>query len=188
MEITKTVYISDRKEWREWLEQNFDKEKEIWLIYAKKSSGKPRILYNDAVEEALCFGWIDSTSKAVDYELTAQRYSPRNAKSTYSQANKERLRWLAEQKMLHPAIEQKVQHILNEEFTFPADIIDAIKQDETAWANYQTFSESYKRIRIGYIDGARERPEEFRKRLRNFIDKTREGKLLAGFGGIDKYY
>jgi len=188
MQITKTIYISDRKEWREWLEQNFDKEKEIWLIYAKKSSGIPRILYNDAVEEALCFGWIDSTSKSVDEELTAQRYTPRNPKSHYSQANKERLRWLAAQNMLHPAIEQKVQNILNEEFVFPADIIEAIKQDKMAWANYQTFSESYKRIRIGYIEGARKRPEEFRKRLRNFIDKTRECKLLAGFGGIGKYY
>ena len=63
LDIGKTLYVSDRKAWRKWLSENYDKEKEIWLIYSKKVSGKPRILYNDAVEEALSFGWIDSTAK-----------------------------------------------------------------------------------------------------------------------------
>ncbi len=63
MDIGKTLYVTDRQAWRKWLAENYDKEKEIWLIYPKKASGKPRILYNDAVEEALSFGWIDSTAK-----------------------------------------------------------------------------------------------------------------------------
>lgn len=69
-------------------------EREIWLIYYHKDSGKPRIPYNDAVEEALCFGWIDSTVKNIDAERYAQRFSPRNPKTAYSQTNKERLRRL----------------------------------------------------------------------------------------------
>ncbi|MCK5113130.1 MAG: hypothetical protein KAR11_00010 [Phycisphaerae bacterium] len=61
MNIEKKLYVTNREDWRKWLENNFDKEKNVWLIYPKKSSGKERIIYNDAVEEALCFGWIDST-------------------------------------------------------------------------------------------------------------------------------
>jgi uncharacterized protein YdeI (YjbR/CyaY-like superfamily) len=74
MDTLKTVYISNRKDWRAWLEKNFENEKEIWLVYPKKSSGKSRILYNDAVEEALCFGWIDSLVKTRDDDRSAQRF------------------------------------------------------------------------------------------------------------------
>jgi uncharacterized protein YdeI (YjbR/CyaY-like superfamily) len=81
-----------------------------------------------------------------------------------------------------------MEKIVNKEFVFPADILDEIKSDATAWENYQHFTEPYKRIRIAYIDGARKRPEEFEKRLNNFISKTRENKLIIGHGGIDKYY
>jgi uncharacterized protein YdeI (YjbR/CyaY-like superfamily) len=63
MEITQTLYVTDPNEWREWLEAHYKTEKEIWLVYYKKETGKPRIEYNDAVEQALCFGWIDSTAK-----------------------------------------------------------------------------------------------------------------------------
>ena len=72
--------------------------------------------------------------------------------------------------------------------SFPNDIIDKMKEDETVWKNYQPFSEAYKRIRIAYIEAARKRPEEFEKRLNNFISKTKENKTIIGFGGIEKYY
>jgi uncharacterized protein YdeI (YjbR/CyaY-like superfamily) len=81
MEITRTLYVTKRDDWRKWLKQNYLKEREIWLIYYKKSSGKPRISYDDAVEEALCFGWIDSTAKSIDNEKFAQRFSPRRSNS-----------------------------------------------------------------------------------------------------------
>lgn len=77
--------------------------------------------------------------------------------------------------------------IAKEKFVFPPDIIKAIKSDSAAWKNYKKFSPSYQRIRIAYIDAARNRPEEFQKRLENFIKKTRENKQI-GFGGIEKYY
>ena len=97
MDITRTLYVAKRKDWRDWLKKHYKTEKEIWLVYYKKQSGKPRIPYEDAVEEALCFGWIDSTVKPLDDERYAQRFSPRNPKSAYSQPNKERLRRLARQ-------------------------------------------------------------------------------------------
>ena len=187
MDQPETLYVYERSEWRSWLQENFLKKNEIWLIYPKKSSGKPRIPYNDAVEEALCFGWIDSTGKTMDEDHFMQRFTPRNPQSSYSQANKERLKWLLKEDMIHPSLVDTVRTVLEEEFVFPPDIIDEIRSDDDAWENYNNFSESYKRIRIAYIDSARNRPEEFEKRLRNFIDKTKKNRMI-GFGGIDKYY
>jgi uncharacterized protein YdeI (YjbR/CyaY-like superfamily) len=187
MDIGKTLYISDRKDWHEWLEANFNTEKGIWLIYPAKASGKPRIQYNDAVEEALSFGWIDSTVKRNDDHSSAQRFSPRNPASEYSQANKERLRWLFKEGRLHPSMKESVEKVLRTEFVFPLDILKAIRENKKAWENYRTFSPAYRRIRIAYINGARNRPDEFKKRLNNFIKKTEQNKLI-GFGGIEKYY
>jgi uncharacterized protein YdeI (YjbR/CyaY-like superfamily) len=180
--------IKTRAEWRNWLENNFNTKQEVWLVYAKKSTGKQRIQYNDAVEEALCFGWIDSTHKTLDKDHTIQRFTPRTPKSRYSQPNIERLKWLAQNNLIHSSFLEKVQEIISQEFIFPKDILDEIKRDKAAWNNYIKFSDSYKRLRVAYIDSARKRPEEFTKRLTNFIQKTRDNKLIPGFGGIDKYY
>ena len=90
--------------------------------------------------------------------------------------------------MIHPSVRESVLPIIRAPFVFPRDITDALKADETAWANYQRFSEPYKRIRVAYIEAARKRPEEFAKRLNSFIEKTRRGKLIMGYGGIEKYY
>jgi len=185
---SKVKYFENRKNWRKWLSENFDTNSEIWFVFPNKSSGKKSITYNDAVEEALCFDWIDSTIKAFDKDHKIQRFTPRNPKSTYSQSNKERLKWLLENKMTHPKFENKIQNVLSEPFKFPDDIIERLKEDKIVWKNYQQFSDSYKRIRIAYIDVARIRPEEFEKRLNNFINKTKENKMITGFGGIEKYY
>ncbi|NDV82238.1 YdeI family protein [Bacteroides sp. 51] len=181
-------YFENRRDWRKWLADNFETAREIWFVFPQKSSGKKSIAYNDAVEEALCFEWIDSTIKPLDTELRIQRFTPRNPKSTYSQANKERLKWLSDNKMIHPKFEDKIRDVLSAPFTFPNDIIDRLKEDKTVWENYQHFSDPYKRIRIAYIEAARKRPEEFEKRLNNFIGKTKENKTIKGFGGIEKYY
>ena len=141
-----------------------------------------------AVEEALCFEWIDSTIKPLDKEHRIQRFTPRKPKSTYSQANKERLKWLLANKMIHPEFEDKIRTVLSDPFIFPNDIMDRLKEDEIAWRNYRHFSDAYKRIRIAYIEAARKRPEEFEKRLNNFICKVKENKMITGFGGIEKYY
>ena len=187
MNIGKTLYAKDRKAWRKWLEANFSTETEIWLINPSKDSDRPRIPYNDAVEEALSFGWIDSTVKRLDEHSAAQRFSPRDPKSEYSQANKERLKWLAKTGRLHPSMRKSVEQVLKTEFVFPPDIIQAIQENKKAWENYQRFSPAYRRIRVAYIEGARSRPDEFKKRLNNFIRNTEKGKLI-GYGGIEKYY
>lgn len=188
MTTDKTLNIKTRSEWRNWLQQNFNIENEVWLVYAKKSTGEQRIQYNDAVEEALCFGWIDSTNKTLDKDHTIQRFTPRHTKSSYSQPNKERLKYLAENNLIHYSLLKTVQEIISNEYVFPLDILEEIKKDKISWTNFVRFSEPYKRIRIAYIDSARKRPEEFTKRLTNFIQKTRDNKLISGFGGIDKYY
>lgn len=187
MDIGKTVYFPDKDGWRDWLSKNYDKEKEIWLVYPKKSSGRPHILYNDAVEEALCFGWIDSTAKRIDENSYAQRFSPRNPKSPYSEANKQRIRKLVREGKVIPLVMASIKGILDEEFAVPPDILEAIKTDKKAWTNFQNYSPEYTRIRIGYIEGARNRPDEFRKRLNNFIKMTAKNKQF-GFGGIEKHY
>ena len=187
MKIGETFYVTKREDWRTWLAKYFDKKQEIWLVFPHKSSGKPRIPYNDAVEEALCFGWIDSTVKKYDTESSAQRFSPRNPSSQFSQPNKERLRWLIKEKMLHPTMQDLTEKVLKEKFEFPSDILEAIKLDKKSWKNYQNFSSGYRRIRVAYIDAARKRPEEFQKRLANFLKMTRRNKQV-GFGGIEKYY
>jgi uncharacterized protein YdeI (YjbR/CyaY-like superfamily) len=188
MEIGETFYVAERQAWRTWLQAHFQSKSEIWLVVPKKASGKPALSYNDAVEEALCFGWIDSIRKVLDEDSSAQRFSPRKPGSGYSQPNKERLAWLAERGLLHPSIQEQVAPLLAEPFEFPTDILEAIRAQPAAWTNYQNFSPGYRRIRIAYIEGARSRPEEFQKRLDNFIHKTAENKLIRGYGGIAKYY
>ena len=183
-----TFYTSERDEWRKWLEDHFETSSEVWFVFPVKDSGEKSLSYNDAVEEALCFGWIDSVNKRIDDRHCIRRFTPRKKGSSYSQPNIERLIWLDERGMIHPKIRESVLPIIQAPFEFPEDITDALKQDETVWENYLKFSDPYRRIRIAYIEAARKRPEEFEKRLNSFIEKTRRGKLITGYGGIEKYY
>ena len=188
MKHNELICTSDRAEWRRWLAENFETKTEVWFVFPMKESGEASLSYNDAVEEALCFGWIDSTIRHIDPLHRAQRFTPRKDFGCYSRPNIERLIWLDKQGMIHPKVRPSVAEIIEEEYVFPEDILDAVRADEAAWENYQKFTDSYKRIRVAYIDAARKRPQEFEKRLCNFIAKTRANKLIVGFGGIDKYY
>lgn len=180
--------FNNRDEWRKWLEANFDKKKAIWFVFPLKNSEEKAISYNDAVEEALCFGWIDSITKKLDENHRIQKFSVRKPNSSYSQPNKERLRWLLARNLIHPTFSHSINQLLNEEFIYPEDILKAIQEDKTTWDHFQKFSASYKRIRIAYIEAARNQPDEFKRRLANFITKTKKGKIIPGYGGIDKYY
>ena len=91
MEIGETLLVMTRHEWRDWLAQNHHEYKEIWLVYYKKTSGKMGISYEESVEEALCFGWIDGAIKGIDMETYAGRFTPRRAKSLWSDSNRERV-------------------------------------------------------------------------------------------------
>lgn len=188
MEGWNTFYTSDRREWRAWLEEHFETEKEVWFVFPMKASGEKRLSYNDAVEEALCFGWIDSTIRNISQTHRAQRFTPRKKNSGYSRPNIERLIWLEKQGMLHPQVREQILPLIQAPYEFPADILQALKKEDVVWKNYERFPEAYKRIRVAYIDAARKRPKEFEKRLLHFLAKTRENKLISGYGGIEKYF
>jgi uncharacterized protein YdeI (YjbR/CyaY-like superfamily) len=88
------VYCPDRDEWRAWLDANHATLSEIWLILYKRNPRKPTLSYDSAVEEALCFGWIDGLQKSLDSERYALRFTPRKPKSNWSESNKRRVRQL----------------------------------------------------------------------------------------------
>src|SRR4051794_10907950 len=94
MDLGETLHVTTRAAWRRWLSSHHNKQDEVWLVYARKETGKPRITYNDAVEVALCYGWIDSNQKGIDAESFAQRFSRRKPKSALSEMNKQRIRSL----------------------------------------------------------------------------------------------
>ena len=91
MEVGETFLVTTRDEWREWLAQHHREYKEIWLVYFKKTSGKTGISYEESVEEALCFGWIDGAFKGIDLETYVGRFTPRRPKSHWSDSNRERV-------------------------------------------------------------------------------------------------
>jgi len=186
MNITKTLYVTNKNQLRTWFKKNHDKEKEIWLIYYKKSSGKERIPYTDCVDEALCFGWIDSTVKSIDNEKYAQRFTPRRKKSNLSEANKERIRRLIDNGRMTQSGLDSVEKLFNvnkdkkQKLKISKDILFKIKANKQAWINFQKFSEGYKKVRIGYIEDVRDaRPEQFEKRLNYFIKKTEQNKKFG---------
>lgn len=184
MEKQKTLYVTERKDWRLWLKENYNKEKEIWLIYYRKSSNKPRISYNDAVEEALCYGWIDGILKRVDEESFAQRFSPRRANSNLSEMNKERIRRLIKQKKMTSIGLKAVSHAFDKnkdpKLIVAEDLKKALKSDKQTWKNFENFSEGYKKVRIGYIEDARGYNQEmFKNRLNHFVRMTAKNKKFG---------
>ena len=128
-----TFCTSERSEWRKYLEEHFETSPEIWFVFPMKEAGEESLSYNDAVEEALCFGWIDSTNRRLDDLHCARRFSPRKKGSPYSQPNIERLIWLEEQGLIHPKIRESVLPVIQTPFVFPEDILERIRADETAW-------------------------------------------------------
>ena len=183
-----TFYTSERSAWRQYLAEHFETAAEVWFVFPTKEAGEESLSYNDAVEEALCFGWIDSTNRRLDALHCIRRFSPRIKGSAYSQPNIERLIWLDAQGLIHPKVRPSLEGIIRTDYLFPEDILAELRRDPAVWNHFVSFSEPYKRIRIAYIDAARNRPEEFEKRLANFIRKTRENKIVIGYGGIEKYY
>ncbi|MFH0831265.1 MAG: YdeI/OmpD-associated family protein [archaeon] len=185
MQIGKTLYAANRESWRLWLSTNHNKEKEIWLVYYRKSSGKPRIPYNDAVEEALCYGWIDSTIKSIDSEKFAQRFTPRNPRSKISEMNKERIRKLMRYGKMTSAGLSAVARVFNpekaaEQFIIASDILKTLRVNEQAWQNFQNFPEGYQRVRVGYLESRRRHGKElFQKSLKYFIKMTEKNKRFG---------
>lgn len=181
MNIGKTLYVTDRQSWRAWLRKNYSKKPEIWLIFYKLSSGKKRIPYNDSVEEALCYGWIDSIVKPIDEKKFAQRFSPRRPGSQLSETNRERVRRMIKSRKMTAAglaaIKHAYQHTEKpKRVSVTADIRKALQANGKAWAYFRKFPDSYKRIRLGWLEMARSRPSIFRQRLAYFVKMTAQNK------------
>ncbi len=179
VKVGQTLYAKNRMEWRRWLANNHKSAAEIWLIYYKKVSGKPRVPYNDAVEEALCYGWIDSILKPIDGHKYAQRYSPRRKTSRLSEMNRERVRRLIKAGRMTKAGLAAIEHTGKGSAKLPDDIVARLKKDAATWRNFQKFPASYKRIRVGWIAAARHRREVFEQRLRYFLKMTKQNKRFG---------
>jgi uncharacterized protein YdeI (YjbR/CyaY-like superfamily) len=181
----KLLEVTTRASWRAWLRRHHRSESEIWLVFARSHTGRPRISYNDAVEEALCFGWIDSTQKGVDDEWLAQRFTPRRRVGGLSEMNKQRVRRLVQENRMTPSGMAVIGDALEEKpFTLAPDVERALKEDAETWRNFRRFPEPYRRIRVAYIETGRSRPGEFEKRLRHFVKMTAQNKR---FGHVPEF-
>lgn len=165
MEITETLSVKNRRDWRDWLQVNNESKKEIWLIYYKKHTGKPRIPYVDAVEEAICFGWIDSTVKRVDEEIYVQKFTPRKSRSLWSVLNKERAEEMIQTGLMTQAGLEKIEeakkngrweeaYSSKKRVEIPDDLSKALKSDQEANRNFKNFADSYKNNYINWINHA----------------------------------
>ncbi|MCQ4085282.1 YdeI family protein [Saccharibacillus sp. JS10] len=170
--------VYTREQLRSWLEHYHDTEKCCWI----KVSMKPvenTVLYLDGVEEALCFGWIDGVKKSVPDEGVMQRLSPRARSSSWTELNKQRALRLERLGQMHEA-GRKVYPLGGlDTFTIDEDIQQRLQEDPQTYANFLSFPELYRRIRIDNIQSYRKQPELFASRLDKFLEQTRANKMYG---------
>jgi uncharacterized protein YdeI (YjbR/CyaY-like superfamily) len=185
MDSAEMVYCATREEWRDWLEGNHDKCKGIWLIYYKKDSGKPRIPYDDAVEEALCFGWIDSTVKRIDEEKFARRFTPRKPDSGWSESNMRRMEQLINEgrmtevglaKFKNPAAHRSTTR--DRDYVTPPGLIEALKKEPEALVNFQKLPPSQTKLFFRWINSAK-RDETRQKRIAESVELLAQNRKLS---------
>jgi len=164
-----------RKSWRKWLEKNHAIAPGIWLIYYKKETGKRNLSYAEAVEEALCFGWIDSSPRKLDEERAMLKFTPRKPKSGWSELNKKRIDRLISEKQMTKSGLLKIEQAKKDESwnkltnsdqhannkTLPVDLEKALKKNKKAFENFNAFTHSYRKRFFFWIDSAKR--EETRK-------------------------
>ena len=185
MQAAPTLGVKNRDEWRAWLKKHHRSETVIWLIYYKKHTGQPRIPYDAAVEEALCFGWIDSTIKRLDDERFMQQFTPRTNHANWSDSNIQRMRALIAAGRVTKAGLAKFDRALLDRKprlrrmpALPASVKWALMADAKAWGSFQKLAPSYRRTYIWWLTSAK-RPETFRKRLRKCVGLLRRGEKLG---------
>ena len=186
-----SIYFGTREQWREWLRKNGDSIPGIWLVYYKKHTGKPSIPYNDAVEEALCYGWIDSTVRRLDEERYMQQFTPRNLKSNWSVSNVRRVEKLiklrkmtkkgldlylyAKENNMLPDPDAKPDRNIPE---LPDYLKTALASDAEAKKGFDGITDSRKRYYLLWIMDAK-REETRRRRIDEALSLFREGKELG---------
>lgn len=180
------LYCTSRTEWHDWLDQNHLTTDEIWLVYYKKQSGKPRIPYADAVEEALCYGWIDGKIKRINEEYYIQKFTPRRPKSRWSKYNIERVKKLIKDGRMKPEGLKAYQLVLESpeliydnradgDPEIPDDLLKAFKDCEKAYANFMKFSQSSRRIYIEWLNYAK-RSETRLRRIEKIVILSEKNK------------
>lgn len=180
MKITEKLYVTNRKDWRNWLKKNYRTAKEIWLIYYKKHTKKATIPYDDAVEEALCFGWIDSTVKRIDEEVYVQRYTPRRPNSILSDLNRRRIEKMIKQKKMTKAGLEKIRNIKPENhiprtMPMPPDLKKALAANTKAQENFNKFSPSGRKQYIWWVTSAK-REDTRKKRIKETVKRALQNK------------
>jgi uncharacterized protein YdeI (YjbR/CyaY-like superfamily) len=184
---TTALHAKDRAAWRSWLAKNRTKESAIWLILFHKNSETSCINYNDAVEEALCFGWIDSVKYKRDLESAYQMFTPRKPKSIWSKLNKERVDRLTDaglitsagQKLIDLAKQTGTWDALNEidNEIIPEDLEAALKKNKVAKSNFEAFSSSAKKVILYWIKSAK-RPDTRANRIVETFNAAAENKKV----------
>lgn len=179
MEIENLLDVTTRQELREWLEAHSASEKCCWVVVSV--SERPGVVrYLDAVEEALCFGWIDGIMKRLSDTQTAQRFSPRKKGSNWTELNKERVRRLEKLGLMTPQGRAVLPDMRPESFAIDPAVLARLQEDAQVYENFMNFPELYRRIRIDNIQGYKDYdPEIFTKRLDKFLSNTRENKMYG---------
>jgi uncharacterized protein YdeI (YjbR/CyaY-like superfamily) len=185
----KQLYIKNRKQWRDWLRQNHDKSKGIWLVFHKKHTGKSTLEYSEVVEEALCFGWIDSIVKKIDDEKYVRKITPRKAGSRWSGLNKKRVAKLRKQGLMTEAGMGKVREAKESGqwnkpdrsqmgIDIPKELLRALANNKKAKKFFDQLAFSYQKQFIGWIAVAK-RQKTKEQRVRESIALLEQGHKLG---------
>ncbi len=182
MNVDNALYFKDRKEWRRWLESNYGAANEVWLLHYKKHSGTKCVSLPEAVEEAICFGWIDSRIKSIDADKYILKYSPRRPKSVWSKINRERAeKAIAMGKMTVAGLaaievarrngnwDAAYTNTARDEM--PPDLKEALESNPLAMNNFEGFANSYRNMYIGWVTGAKT-PETRQKRIAEVVSRS----------------
>jgi len=183
------LYVKTRDEWRKWLSEHHQTERELWLVFFKKETGKPSIEYDASVEEALCFGWVDSIIKKIDAEKYARKFTPRKSGSLWSDSNKKRVKkMIAEGRMTEfglARIEEANRSGLWDKsprpdisFEIPEEFERALQQNKEAQEFFQQLAPSYQKQYIAWIVVAK-RQETREKRIKESIALLKKGEKLG---------
>jgi uncharacterized protein YdeI (YjbR/CyaY-like superfamily) len=167
--------------WRRWLEKNGSLSRGIWLAFPHRISQLPGITYLQALEEALCFGWIDGMVKSRGGPFLTHRFSPRARDSSWSEVNKQHVRLLIAAGKMTPAGLAVVPDLDPASYKAPEDLLDALRRDATVWENFCSFPAYYRNIRLAAIDNRRRSREQFDRALDHFIAQTRKNRRYGRF-------
>ncbi|ANF96668.1 YdeI/OmpD-associated family protein [Paenibacillus bovis] len=178
MEIENLIMVCTRAEWRNWLEENSQTARCCWVMISITPSADT-VLYLDAVEEALCFGWIDGIKKKISDHRLAQRFSPRSSTSSWTELNKERVRRLEKLGLMKEEGRKVLPDMNPASFHIHELIGQRLREEDQVYANFIAFPSLYCHIRIDTIQRYVHQPLVFQKRLNKFITCTKDNKMYG---------